>query len=161
MTELKHVPRPILGPCAVKRIRADTAPNSRRYGQRQCGGRIFRRNGPAQARSCNLRPYKQRMERMAEHKKISPEDVAHMAALSRLSVSREEQALFARQFGDILRYMDVLAQVDTENVKPLYSPAQHASAGREDQAANRRTRQEVLANAPEQDGEYFIVPRIV
>ncbi len=98
---------------------------------------------------------------MAENKTISPEEVAHMAALSRLSVSEEEQALFARQFGDILGYMDVLAQVDTENVEPLYSPAQHAAPGREDQAVNRRTRREVLANAPEQDGEYFIVPRIV
>lgn len=98
---------------------------------------------------------------MAENKNISPKDVAHMAALSRLSVSKEEQALFARQLGDILRYMDVLAQVDTEEVEPLYSPAQHAAPAREDQAANRRTRQEILANAPEQDGEYFIVPRIV
>ncbi len=98
---------------------------------------------------------------MAENKTISPEEVAHMAALSRLSVSEEEQALFARQFGDILGYMDVLARVDTENVEPLYSPAQHTAPGREDQAANRRTRREVLANAPEQDGEYFIVPRIV
>lgn len=98
---------------------------------------------------------------MADNKTISPEEVAHMAALSRLSVSEEEQALFARQFGDILGYMDVLAQVDTENVQPLYSPAQHTAAGREDQAVSRRSRQEVLANAPEQDGEYFIVPRIV
>ena len=98
---------------------------------------------------------------MAENKNIGPKDVAHMAALSRLSVGKEEQALFARQLGDILRYMDVLAQVDTAEVEPLYSPAQHPAAGREDQAANRRTRQEVLANAPEQDGEYFIVPRIV
>lgn len=98
---------------------------------------------------------------MAENKTISPEEVAHMAALSRLSVNEEEQALFARQFGDILGYMDVLAQVDTENVEPLYSPVRHAAAGREDQAVNRRARQEVLANAPEQDGEYFIVPRIV
>lgn len=98
---------------------------------------------------------------MTEHKSISPEEVAHMAALSRLSVSEEERALFARQFGEILGYMDVLALVNTENVEPLYSPAQHAAAGREDQAVNRRSREEILANAPEQDGEYFIVPRIV
>ena len=83
---------------------------------------------------------------MAEPNNISREEVAHMAALSRLRVSDEEQKLFARQFGDILGYMDVLAQ---------------AAEGREDRAVNRRSREEVLANAPEADGEYFIVPRIV
>ena len=98
---------------------------------------------------------------MAENKGIGSKEVAHMAQLSRLSLSGQEQELFARQLGDILGYMDVLAKVDSSAVEPLYSPAQHTSATREDVAANVRTRQEVLANAPEADGEYFMVPRIV
>ena len=98
---------------------------------------------------------------MADNKTISLEEVAHMATLSRLSVSEEEQALFARQMGDILAYMDVLARVDTKDVEPLYSPAQHPGPMRDDVSARRRERNEVLANAPEADGEYFIVPRIV
>jgi Molecular chaperone len=57
--------------------------------------------------------------------------------------------------------MDVLARVDTNEVEPLYSPAQHPGPLREDVAARKRERTEVLANAPEADGEYFIVPRIV
>ena len=98
---------------------------------------------------------------MADNKTISLEEVAHMATLSRLSVSEEEQTLFARQMGDILAYMDVLARVDTKDVEPLYSPAQHPGPQREDVSARRRERSEVLSNAPEADGEYFIVPRIV
>ena len=98
---------------------------------------------------------------MAENKGIGSKEGAHMAQLSRLSLSGQEQELFARQLGDILGYMDVLAKVDTSAVEPLYSPAQHTSATREDVAAHVRTRQEVLANAPEADGEYFMVPRIV
>ena len=98
---------------------------------------------------------------MADNKTLNLEEVSHMAALSRLSVSEEEQTLFARQMGDILAYMDVLAQVDTNDVEPLYSPAQHPGPLREDVSARRRERSEVLANAPEADGEYFIVPRIV
>jgi len=98
---------------------------------------------------------------MADNKNISLEEVAHMATLSRLSVSEEEQTLFARQMGDILAYMDVLARVDTKDVEPLYSTAQHPGPLRDDVSARRRERNEVLANAPEADGEYFIVPRIV
>ena len=98
---------------------------------------------------------------MADNKTINLDEVSHMASLSRLSVSEEEQTLFARQMGDILAYMDVLARVDTSDVEPLYSPAQHPGPLREDVSARRRERSEVLANAPEADGEYFIVPRIV
>lgn len=92
---------------------------------------------------------------------ISKETVAHMATLSRLSVTEEEKALFAQQFGEILRYMDVLASVDTSQVEPLYSPALHASIMREDIAESRRSREDVLQNAPERDEGLFIVPRIV
>ena len=98
---------------------------------------------------------------MADNKTINLDEVSHLASLSRLSVSEEEKTLFARQMGDILAYMDVLARVDTNDVEPLYSPAQHPGPQREDVSARRRERSEVLANAPEADGEYFIVPRIV
>ncbi|HJA79752.1 Asp-tRNA(Asn)/Glu-tRNA(Gln) amidotransferase subunit GatC [uncultured Desulfovibrio sp.] len=94
-------------------------------------------------------------------KTISQEDVAHMATLSRLDVTPDEQALFARQFGDILAYMDVLAQVDTSDIAPLYSPVQHDGIPRPDEAQRRRRREDILANAPHGDGEYFVVPRIV
>ncbi|MDM8215009.1 Asp-tRNA(Asn)/Glu-tRNA(Gln) amidotransferase subunit GatC [Desulfovibrio piger] len=92
---------------------------------------------------------------------ISKETVARMATLARLSVTEEEKALFARQFGDILAYMDVLSKVDTTDVEPMYSPALHAPAMREDRAERRRSREEVLQNAPERDEGLFIVPRIV
>lgn len=87
--------------------------------------------------------------------------VEAMARLSRLEVDEKEKALFARQFGDILAYMDVLARVDTAGVEPLYSPAGHAFAARPDQAEARRQRSDILACAPETDGTYFVVPRIV
>ena len=92
---------------------------------------------------------------MSENKNISQDVVAHMAQLSRLAVSDEEKALFARQFGDILAYMDVLAQVDTSAVDPLSTPM------RDDQPERKRRREDVLGNAPEHDEDYFIVPRIV
>lgn len=101
---------------------------------------------------------------MSDNPAINPETVAHMAALSRLAIASEEEALFARQFADILGYMDVLSRVDTQSVEPLYSPVEHQGSPREDVAQNRREREAVLANAPaapNADGHYFVVPRIV
>ncbi len=57
--------------------------------------------------------------------------------------------------------MTVLEAIDTSAIEPLYSPAQHTHAFREDTAAATRSHDAILANAPEQDGQYFIVPRIV
>lgn len=98
---------------------------------------------------------------MAQHKTITREEVMHMAQLSRLETTAEEQETFARQLGDILGYMDVLAQVETTDVEPLYSPVLHPCSLREDRCHNLRSVEQVLSNAPETDGHTFIVPRIV
>ena len=92
---------------------------------------------------------------------ITTDDVQRMATLARLDIPQETPELFARQFVDILTYMDVLATVDTKDTEPLYSPSLHATPLRQDAADNRRQREDVLSNAPQQDGQYFVVPRIV
>ncbi len=87
--------------------------------------------------------------------------MAHLSRLSRLAPDAVTLERFSAQCGDILKYMDVLAEVDTSDVEPLYSPAQHVQTPRADEPERRRSRAEVLANAPETDGQFFIVPRIV
>lgn len=84
-----------------------------------------------------------------------------MASLSRLILGGDVEKMLAGQFGDIVGHMDKLNSVDTTNIEPLYSPAAHEAFNRVDEAVNTRDRQEILANAPQTDGEYFIVPRIV
>ena len=92
---------------------------------------------------------------------VTSKDVTTMASLARLDIDDATKERFTRQFGDILSYMDVLNHIDTEGVEPLYSPSQDQAVVREDAAVSLRTREEVLGNAPEQDGQYFVVPRIV
>jgi len=93
--------------------------------------------------------------------KFSPQDVAKVAKLARLSLSEDKLATFAGQFSDIVGYMDLLGRADTEGVEPLYSPVEHTARLREDAARKRFERDEVLSNAPETDGSFFIVPKIV
>lgn len=84
-----------------------------------------------------------------------------MASLSRLTVDDSEVERFADQMSSILSYMDILGKVDTSNVEPLYSPCLHGPSMRPDVPGHKRTRDEILANAPERTDEYFVVPRIV
>lgn len=93
--------------------------------------------------------------------KISPEQVAQVARLARLHLGEEELARFAGQIGDILEHMDELGQANTEGVEPLYSPVEHVTRLRDDEVHRDCTREDVLDGAPNSDGKYFIVPRIV
>lgn len=94
-------------------------------------------------------------------KEVSLEEARHMAELSRLHINEEEARIFCAQFTQILNYMSILSTLDTDGVEPCYTPIDHAAALREDEIEKRRTCGEILANAPETDGAYFIVPRII
>ena len=90
--------------------------------------------------------------------------IAHLATLARLSPDEAAQERFARQCGDILQYMEILNGVDTSGVEPMYSPFDAQEEGlalRPDAAVERSCREELLAGAPQSDGTFFVVPRIV
>jgi aspartyl-tRNA(Asn)/glutamyl-tRNA(Gln) amidotransferase subunit C len=93
--------------------------------------------------------------------KITPEEVARVARLARLDLPEDKLGLFAVQLGDILTYMDKLAEIDTSDVEPMFTPVEHVTVTRPDEVRVEYSREDVLRNAPEQDGTYFIVPKIV
>ena len=92
---------------------------------------------------------------------ISVDEVAKVAGLARLNLEPEKMEQFAAQFNDILGYMQKLNELDTSGVEPLYSPVTHETVFRNDEVRMEYSREELLGNAPETDGSYFIVPRIV
>jgi aspartyl-tRNA(Asn)/glutamyl-tRNA(Gln) amidotransferase subunit C len=92
--------------------------------------------------------------------KIDPRDVAAIADLARLECEQETLHTFARQLDDILKYMDKLNELDTAGVQPLYSPVRHGTAFRQDEVNQEYSRDEILGNAPDADGAYFIVPKV-
>ncbi len=92
---------------------------------------------------------------------LGKEEVQRVAKLARLRPTEADVERLAAQFGDILGYMERLSAVNTENVEPMYSPVAHETRLRPDVARRTCTRQDVLGNAAEQDGEFYIVPRVV
>ncbi len=92
---------------------------------------------------------------------ISPEKALAIATLARLEISPGQAATLGAQMDDILGYMDKLNELDTTSIEPMYTPVDQAGALRADEVKKEFPRSEILRNAPETDGEYFIVPRIV
>ena len=92
---------------------------------------------------------------------LSEEEVRHVAWLSRLELTDDEVRLYARQLGKILEYVEMLKRVDTSDVEPMITATVEGNVFRPDQPRPGLPREEALQAAPEQDGEYFRVPRVI
>ncbi|MGW8287109.1 MAG: Asp-tRNA(Asn)/Glu-tRNA(Gln) amidotransferase subunit GatC [Desulfobulbales bacterium] len=93
--------------------------------------------------------------------KITPQEVSHVANLARLHMSQEEVEEMTRQLDDILTYVAKLNELDTEGIVPTTHTISIVNAFREDEVKPSLEREETLANAPRQNGESFVVPRVI
>jgi aspartyl-tRNA(Asn)/glutamyl-tRNA(Gln) amidotransferase subunit C len=93
--------------------------------------------------------------------KITAEEVERVAALARLRLSAEEISQMTRQLDDILEYMDQLNRLDTMGVDPFVHALESDAALRADAVTNRPDPEALLANAPDRDGTFFKVPKIL
>ena len=93
--------------------------------------------------------------------KLSREETLHIAALSRLGVTEADLEKFREQLSNILENFEVLKQVDTSNVKPTASVTEIQNVMRPDEVIPSLTMEEILANAPKRDGEFFRVKAVL
>jgi aspartyl-tRNA(Asn)/glutamyl-tRNA(Gln) amidotransferase subunit C len=87
-------------------------------------------------------------------------DVTYVADLARLKLSAEEVATFQKQLGDVLGYVSQLKEVDVSHVS-LLGDADLKNRLRPDELKPSLPVTEALANAPKQDNNLFVVPKMV
>ncbi|MBX6320581.1 MAG: Asp-tRNA(Asn)/Glu-tRNA(Gln) amidotransferase subunit GatC [Rhodospirillaceae bacterium] len=87
--------------------------------------------------------------------------VAHIATLARIRVGEAELEALAGELNGILRWVEQLAEVDTTGVEPLTSVRPMRLKRRPDVVDDGGRRDEILANAPETAGGFFVVPKVV
>ena len=97
---------------------------------------------------------------MSNEVKVDEKLVKEIAALARMDLSQEEMAMFVSQFKDILDYVSILNEVDTENVPPAYLSSANKNMPREDEIEESVPTGEFLANAPQAKDEYVVIPRV-
>lgn len=93
--------------------------------------------------------------------KLSREEVQRVAVLARLRLTPEEQSSLTDELDRILGYMDKLNQLDTADVDLFSHAANITNTLREDRVTNRPNANALLANAPDRDGTFFKVPKII
>jgi aspartyl-tRNA(Asn)/glutamyl-tRNA(Gln) amidotransferase subunit C len=87
--------------------------------------------------------------------KLSREEVVHIAALARMGMSEAEIEKAREQLSNIIENFDVLKEIDTTNVPPTAQSINLKNVMREDVSRDSLTAEQVLANAPDREGELF------
>lgn len=106
--------------------------------------------------------------------KVTEKDVQYVAELANLELTEDERRRMLRDLNSILDYVDRLNRLDTSGVPPMAqvmqdfegndSGYQLPSAMRDDKPYGLRPslpHEEALANAPESDGTFFLVPKVI
>jgi aspartyl-tRNA(Asn)/glutamyl-tRNA(Gln) amidotransferase subunit C len=105
---------------------------------------------------------------------ITEKDVLYVADLANLELTDEESARMVKDLNSILDYVDRLNELDTSNVEPMAQTsdrygidesksgtARFAYAMRADKTKPSLPREVVMENAPESDGAFFKVPKVI
>ena len=88
---------------------------------------------------------------------LSAEDVRAIADLARLELSEDDVVLYQRQLSEILDYFAKLQELDTSHIDPTSSVLPLTNVMREDRAGAPLSVDDVVANAPDSDGQQFRV----
>lgn len=87
--------------------------------------------------------------------------VRTIANLARLDVRDDELDHLAAELSNIMHFVEQLGEVNTDGVAPMTSVAHMELPRRQDAVTDGDCRDKVLANAPEQQDGFFLVPKVV
>ena len=87
--------------------------------------------------------------------------VRRIAHLARIAVDDGEIEHLRGEINSILGFVEQLKEVNVEGVEPMTSVAPMKLAMREDKVSDGGDAARVLANAPQIEGGFFVVPRVV
>src|SRR5689334_5479308 len=93
--------------------------------------------------------------------RITLDDVKKVAKLSRLALSDEKLAKFTGQLESILGYVAKINEVDSKGVEPMAHALPIHNVLRDDVVEPALSLEKVLQNAPETDGPFFKVPKVI
>ncbi len=92
---------------------------------------------------------------------ITEKDVENIGKLARLELSARERETYAVQLDKIFHWIEKLNELDTSKADSAEPSAGIENATREDVSAEFADREMILANAPEREGDFYKVRKII
>lgn len=92
---------------------------------------------------------------------ITDQTIEYVSALAKLSLQPEEKEKAKKDLGNILTYIDIMKELDTDGIEPMSHAFPMKNVFRDDVVTNEDNREELLKNAPKQKDGCFMVPKTV
>lgn len=92
---------------------------------------------------------------------LDKDTVRKVATLARIKMTDEELDAAGEKLNNIISFVEQLSEVDTDNVEPLPSPVDIKLKLRKDEVTDGGYANDVLANAPEDMEDFYVVPKVV
>ena len=92
---------------------------------------------------------------------INLKTIKHISKLSRISVDDEKAKKLAGDMNSIFDFIEKLKELNTDNIEPLTSVAEITLKLRVDEVKSGNIREQVLKNSPDENEDFFVVPRVV
>ena len=92
---------------------------------------------------------------------ITPDLIKYLESLARITLSEDEEKKVGSELQDILTYIDMLNELDTDGVEAMSHCFPVTNVMREDVVGESMTSDKIVANAPESQDGCFVVPKTV
>ena len=92
---------------------------------------------------------------------IDLKTIKHISKLSRISVDEEKADKLAGDLNSIFKFIEKLNQLKTDNIEPLTSVAETTLKLRTDEVKSKDLREQVIKNSPQDNEDYFVVPKVI
>src|SRR6185295_11280082 len=93
--------------------------------------------------------------------KVTEEMVDKIARLARLKFDESEKEGIRADLEKMIAFVEKLNELDSTGVEPLIHMSESANILRDDEVRGSISREEALSNAPDTDGTYFRVPKVI
>ena len=92
---------------------------------------------------------------------IDLKTIKHISKLSRISVDDEKAKKLTMDLNSIFDFIEKLNELNTDKVEPLTSVAKTTLKLRVYKVKSENIRAQILKNSPEENEDFFVVPRVV
>ena len=92
---------------------------------------------------------------------IDKDTVKHISKLARISLEDEKINSLSRDLSSIIKFIEKLNELNTDKVIPLTSIINASLKSRKDEVKDGKIRDQILKNSPENNEEFFVVPKVI
>ena len=92
---------------------------------------------------------------------VDKEEILHIADLADLNIKDEEINDYQKNLQEILGFIDILKNVDTDNVKETIGTVNSINVFRKDEVKEFEDKESLIKNAPDKESNMFKIPKVI